>query len=108
MLKIAKEVEDKSLEATVYYSLGCVFELLGRLPKAVEHYQASITLYNSLRVLLESKDEWKVNFRNQYQMAYTGLWRVLVEQGNIDESLFVLDSLPIAQMIITKAVVRYL
>ena len=87
MLKIAKEVEDKSLEATAYYSLGCVFELLGRLPKAVEYYQASITLYNSLRVLLESKDEWKINFRNQNQMAYTGLWRVLVEQGNIDEAL---------------------
>ena len=91
MLKIAEEVEDKSLEATAYYSLGCVFELLGRLPKAVEHYQASITLYNSLRVLLEFKDEWKVNFRNQYQMAYTGLWRVLVEQGNIDEALFVAE-----------------
>ena len=87
MLKIAKEVEDKTLEATAYYSSGSVFELLGRLPKAVEYYQASITLFNSLRVLLESKDEWKVNFRNQYQIAYTGLWRVLVKQGNIDEAL---------------------
>ena len=81
-LKIAKEVGDKFLEATAYCSLGCVFELQGGLPKAVEHYQASINLFNSLRVLLKSKDEWKVNFRNQYQMAYTGLWRVLVEQGN--------------------------
>ncbi|XP_066016118.1 tetratricopeptide repeat protein 28-like [Pocillopora verrucosa] len=86
-LKVAKEVADKFLEATAYYSLGCVSELLGRLPKAVEHYQASITLFNSLRVLLKSKDEWKVNFRNQYQIAYTGLWRVLVEQGNMDEAL---------------------
>ena len=87
MLETAKEVADKFLEATAYYSLGCVSELLGRLPKAVEHYQVSITLYNSLRVLLKSKDEWKVNFRNQYQIAYTGLWRVLVEQGNMDEAL---------------------
>ena len=87
-LKIAKEVGDKSLEAMAYCSLGCVFELQGGLPKAVEHYQASINLFNSLRVLLKSKDEWKVNFRNQHQMAYTGLWRVLVEQGNIDEALF--------------------
>ena len=91
MLKIAKEVEDKTLEATAYYSSGSVFEFLGRLPKAVEYYQASITLFNSLRVRLESKDEWKVNFRNQYQMAYTGLWRVLVEQGNVDEALFVAE-----------------
>ena len=91
MLKIAKEVEDKSMEATAYYSSGCVFELLGGLPKAVEHYQASITLYDSLRVLLKSEDEWKVNFRNQYQTAYTGLWRVLVKQGNIDEALLAAD-----------------
>ena len=90
-LIIAKEVGDKSLEAMAYCSLGCVFELQGGLPKAVEHYQASINLFNSLRVLLKSKDEWKVNFRNQYQMAYTGLWRVLVEQGNIDEALFVAE-----------------
>ncbi|CAH3152742.1 unnamed protein product, partial [Pocillopora meandrina] len=90
-LKIAKEVGDKCFEAIAYYSLGCVFELQGRLPKAVEHYQASINLFNSLRELLKSKDEWKVNFRNQHQMAYTGLWRVLVEQGNVDEALFVAE-----------------
>ena len=90
-LKIAKKVGDKSMEAIAYCSLGCVFELQGGLPKAVEHYQASINLFNSLRVLLKSKDEWKVNFRNQYQTAYTGLWRVLVEQGNIDEALFVAE-----------------
>ena len=90
-LKIAKEVGDKSFEAMAYSSLGCVFELQGGLPKAVEHYQASINLFDSLRVLLKSKDEWKVNFRNQHQMAYTGLWRVLVEQGNVDEALFVAE-----------------
>ncbi|CAH3164007.1 unnamed protein product, partial [Pocillopora meandrina] len=90
-LKIAKEVGDKSSEAIAYCSLGRVFELQGGLPKAVEHYQASINLFNSLRGLLISKDEWKVNFRNQYQVAYTGLWRVLVEQGNVDEALFVAE-----------------
>ncbi|XP_066029508.1 tetratricopeptide repeat protein 28-like [Pocillopora verrucosa] len=87
MLKIAKDIEDKSLEALAFYFLGCVFESLGRLPKAVEHYQASITVYNSLRVLLKSKDECKINFRNYHQGAYTGLWSVLVKQGNIDEAL---------------------
>ena len=91
LLKIAKEVEDKLLEAIAYYSLGRVFESQGELPKAVEHYQASITLYNSLRVLLKSKNEWKVKFRNKYQMAYTGLCRVLVEQGNIDEALLAVE-----------------
>ena len=90
-LKIAKEVGDKCLEAMAYYSVGYVFELQGGLPKAVEYYQASINLFNLLRVLLKSKDEWKVYFRNQHQMAYTSLWRVLVEQGNVDEALFVAE-----------------
>ena len=90
-LKIAKEVEDKSLEAMAYCSLGFVSELQGGLPKAAEHYQASINLFNSLRVLLKSKDEWQVNFRNRYQSAYTGLLRVLLEQGNVDEALFVAE-----------------
>ena len=54
MLKIAKEVEDKVLEAMAYYSLGCVFESQGGLPEAVKHFQASLNLYNSLRVLLKS------------------------------------------------------
>ena len=84
-----------------YPSLGCVFESQGGLLKAVELYQASINLLNSLRVLLKSENELKVNFRNQYQMAYTsffqpyirytGLWRVLVEQASIDEALFVIE-----------------
>ncbi|XP_066022688.1 tetratricopeptide repeat protein 28-like [Pocillopora verrucosa] len=90
-LKIAKEVGDKVLEAIAYCSLGYFSELQGGLPKAVEHYQASISLFNSLRVLLKSEDEWKVNFRNQHQMAYTGLWRVLVEQGKVYEALFVAE-----------------
>lgn len=88
LLKFAKKVEDKSMEAAAHYSLAGVFVSLGPLSKAVEHLQASITLYNALRILLKSKDEWKVNFRNRYQMAYTELWRVLVEQGKIDEALF--------------------
>ena len=60
----------------------------GGLPKAVEHFRASVKLFNSLRVLLKSKDEWKVNFRNKHQNAYSGLCSVLVKQGNIDEALF--------------------
>nr|XP_058968950.1 tetratricopeptide repeat protein 28-like [Pocillopora verrucosa] len=88
LLKLAKEVEDQSLEALAYYLLGCVFEAQGGLPKAVEHFRASVKLYNSLRVLLKSKDEWKVNFRNKHQNAYSGLCSVLVKQGNIDEALF--------------------
>ena len=87
-LTISKEVEDRSLEALAYHSLGLVFESQGELPKAVTHYQYSVSLCNSLRVLLKSKDKWKVDFRNKYKNAYSGLFRVLVKQGNIDQALF--------------------
>ena len=90
-LKIASEVGDKSGEAAAYYSLAHVFESLGRLPKAVENYEASVTVYNDMRRLLQSEDQWKVNFRNKFQIAYTGLWRVLVKQGKIVEALFVAE-----------------
>ena len=63
-----------------YSSLGCVFESQGGLPKAVELYQASINLFNSLRVLVKSENEWKVNFRNQYQMAYTGFFQPYIRR----------------------------
>ena len=86
--KISTEVGDKPGVALGYYSLGCVFESLGRLRKAVEHYEASVTVYNDIRRLLKSEDEWKVNFRNKFQIVYTALWRVLVKQGKIVEALF--------------------
>ena len=87
-LTIAKEVEDRSLEALAYHSLGLVFESQDELPKAVTHYQYSVSLCNSLRALLKSNDKWKVDFRNKNKNAYSGLFRVLVKQGNIDQALF--------------------
>ena len=87
-LTIATEVGDKIGLAAAYDSLARVFESLDRLPKAAEHYEASVTVYNDIRRLLKSEDEWKVNFRNQFQIAYAGLWRVLVKQGKIVEALF--------------------
>ena len=87
-LTITTELGDKSGEAAAYYSLAHVFEPLCQLPKAFEHYKASVQVYNDIRRLLKSEDEWKVNFRNQFQIAYTGFWRVLVKQGKIVEALF--------------------
>ena len=87
-LTISTEVGDKSGEAAAYYSLAYAFESLRRIPKAVEHYEASVTVFNDIRRLLKSEDEWKVNFRNRFQIAYTGLWRVLVKQDKIVEALF--------------------
>ncbi len=87
-LKIAKEVGDKDQEAGSYYRLGSCFELLGFFPKALEYYKLSVTLFNHVRNLLQSKDEWKIGYRNAVDVAYIGLWKVLLKQGKVVEALF--------------------
>ena len=87
-LKIAKEVGDKAGEAIACYNLGVSFDLQGILPKALECYERCVRLFNHLRNLLQSKDEWKISYRNQFNAAYTGLWSVLLKQGKMVEALF--------------------
>ena len=87
-LEISKEVGDKNNEAMAYHSLGCLFESLDFLPQALECYELSVRLFNHVRNLLQSKDEWKISYRDQYDIAYTGLWRVLLKQGKTVEALF--------------------
>ncbi|XP_078360918.1 uncharacterized protein LOC144645277 [Oculina patagonica] len=88
LLKIAKEVGDKNAEAKAYHLLGLSFESQGFLPKALEYNERSVRLYNHVRNLLQSKDEWKIGYRNEVDTAYTGLWRVLLKQGMVVEALF--------------------
>ncbi|KAL9981543.1 hypothetical protein ACROYT_G010255 [Oculina patagonica] len=86
-LKIAKEVGNKNVEAASYHQLGYWFESQGFLPKALEYYERSVRLFNHVRNLLQSKDEWKISYRNEVNSAYTGLWRVLLKQGKVAEAL---------------------
>ena len=44
-----------------------------------------------MRNLLESEDQWKISFRNQFHSAYTGWWRVLMKQNKINEALSAAD-----------------
>ncbi|XP_078361219.1 uncharacterized protein LOC144645502 [Oculina patagonica] len=86
-LKIAKEVGDKNGEAKSYHNLGRSFESQGSLSKALEYYERSVRLFNHVRNLLQSKDEWKIDYRNEVDVAYTHLWRVLLKQGKMVEAL---------------------
>ncbi|XP_078362820.1 uncharacterized protein LOC144646972 [Oculina patagonica] len=86
-LKIAKEVGDKAGEGSAYGNLGFSFESQGFLSKALEYYDRSVRLFNHVRSLLQSNDEWKIGYRNEVDYAYTGLWRVLLKQGNMVEAL---------------------
>ncbi|XP_078360938.1 tetratricopeptide repeat protein 28-like [Oculina patagonica] len=87
-LKVANKIGDKNGEAKAYHHLGLSFESQGFLPKALEYYDRSVRLFNHVRSLLQSKDEWKIGYRNEVDMAYTSLWRVLLKQGKVVEALF--------------------
>ena len=86
-LKISKELGDKLEEGTTYTSLGTCFKYKGQVPVAIGYYQLSISSFNNVRDRLPLNDEWKISLRDQYQTAYTSLWRLLLAEGKIVEAL---------------------
>ena len=46
---------------------------------------------NDTRALLQSEDDWKISFRNNYHAAYTALWKTLVRLERTDEALCVVE-----------------
>ena len=86
-LEIDKKVGDKVGIAKAFYNLGTIFEPIGLLSKALDCLQDSITTLNDVRRDLGVNDEWKVSLRNLHQYAYVHLWRLLLKQGKIVESL---------------------
>ena len=86
-LIITKEHGLKEEEAISYFSLARFFELLGRLHEALENYTNSVSSFNEVRNLLKGKDLWKISYRNLYNVAYTGLWRILLRQSKTVEAL---------------------
>ena len=86
-LGIAKEVGDKNMEGYAHQVLGNSLESLGNLSEARECYQSSVRLYNDVRSLLRSKDEWKINFRHKNHFAYNALWRILLKEDKVVEAL---------------------
>ena len=86
-LRIATLLEDKNMEGKAYSELGRCFEKLESLSKALENYRTSVKVFNQMRSLLQSRDKWKIGFRNECNYAYTGLCRVLLKQEKIVEAL---------------------
>ena len=86
-LNIAKEVGDNTGEGMSCYNLGSVFESLGSLHKAIDFYRSSVKAFNITRALLLSEDVWKITFRDLHQLAYTALWRTLLNLKDTDEAL---------------------
>ena len=90
-LKISKELGDKLGEGTTYTSLGTCFKYKGQVPVAIGYYQLSISSFKKVRDRLPLNDEWKISLRDQYQTAYTALWRLLLAEGKIIEALISAD-----------------
>ena len=73
------------LQLTLYPSSH---DSLGNLCKAEDFYKLCVELRNEIRDLLQSRDEWKINIRNQYKDVYTALWSVQLEHNKPVEALF--------------------
>ncbi len=90
-LNIAKEVGNKASMAASFYGLGGSFEKEGSLIRASDCYRSFVRMFNEIRNELRRKDEWKINYRDMFEFAYSSLWRLSLKQGKTVEALFAAD-----------------
>ena len=87
-LRIAIEIGDRAGEGEAYHNIGNAYSSLEQFENAVDYFDLAVNVFNSLRSLLRSEDNWKVKFREQHETTYTALWRSLLRIGKFDEALF--------------------
>ena len=85
-VSIAKRTGKKDSEKEAYENLGIAFQSLGDFSRAEEFFKRSIKLFEEIRVLLQEKDEWKISFRNQFEV-YNFLCSLQIQQGKTTEAL---------------------
>ena len=90
-LKIAIQVGDRFNEGAMFHSIGNGYSELGQFDIAVDNLVCAVGVFNTLRSLLKSEDNWKIKFRELYEKTYTSLWRLLLRIGKINEALFAAD-----------------
>ncbi|XP_067023822.1 tetratricopeptide repeat protein 28-like [Acropora muricata] len=91
LLKIAREIGSREKEGTAYHNIGSGYSGLRQFDIAVGKFVSAVDVWNTLRCLLKSEGNWKMKFREQYEMTYTSLWRSLLRTGKIKEALFAAD-----------------
>ncbi|XP_067030788.1 tetratricopeptide repeat protein 28-like [Acropora muricata] len=90
-LKIAMKIGDRAGEGSAYHSIGKAYSSLGQFDIAVGYFISAVDVWNTLRSLLKSESNWKMKFREQYEMTYTSLLRSLLRIGKINEALLAAD-----------------
>ena len=86
-LEISQEVRDKNGEAGTLGSLGINFECQGDPMRAFTYFNSSVEVYDDITASLQLNDQWKISYRNQNQIAYKGLWRIILVQGKVVNAL---------------------
>ena len=86
-LTISKDSGNKEDQALAYFGLGRLYTGLEDLSKAEDCLKSSLDLYDSIRDLLQSRDDWKISFRNKHKDAYDRLWIVQLDRNKIIEAL---------------------
>ena len=90
-LKIAIEIGDRANEGVSFHNIGNVYSELGQLDIAVDNFVSAVGVFNTLRSLLKSEDDFKIKFRELQETTYTSLWTSLLRIGKINEALFAAD-----------------
>ncbi|XP_044165894.1 tetratricopeptide repeat protein 28-like [Acropora millepora] len=86
-LKIAKRIGDRHREGKAYHSIGSGFFFLEQFKNAADNFRCAVEAFNAVRSCLKSEDDWKINFREQYETTYFGLWKSLLRIEKLDEAL---------------------
>ena len=87
-LNITIEIGDRDGEGRCYHNIGIAYRSFKQFENAVNNFVSAVNIFNSLRSLFKSKDNWKIKYREQYEATYMALWRSLLRIGKVDEALF--------------------
>ena len=87
-LTISEETGDRQGEACAHNRLGVSFMESDSLNKALEHFECSAKIYDTIRAHSISEDQLKIIFCTQRNCSYTHLWKILVMLERNDEALY--------------------
>jgi len=105
-LKIAKRNGERDEEGNAYHGIGHGLFFLEQFKNAADNFRCAVEAFTAVRSCLKSEDDWKINFREQYETTYTGLWKSLLRIEKLDEALLAAEE-GRAQTLIDNLLIQY-